>query len=321
MFFNYWLEKQNFFLPNYTDVLSDIFHANLPFKTHLSRLAYYFTNAFIGLGIFLLPFSFGVNVSAAKVFDKRFIIINLIIFVAVICKVFLSHKFLPFSGNIFYHLGIGPIILSGVNSDQAHELSVLAKLLWLLLNFIGAFNMCFVIRHANNNSLSMHTSYHKLLVWFFFLLYMLPHCLNYCNDRYLFYIFPFALLLIDTKNPRVKNYIFSGLILMLFAAYTFLTLSDYFRFNQAKWQLANALISQQHINPNKIDGGFEFNGMYTTSLKNYSPQHNGRWWWVDQPNYILSTKKMDNFLVVDSVQTGAVLNDHLKNLFVLKQAP
>ena len=55
---------------------------------------------------------------------------------------------------------------------------------------------------------------------------------------------------------------------------------DYFRINDAKWNVLNDLTNKKLVLPQTIDGGFEFNGWYLSESINYDPSNEGRWWWI-----------------------------------------
>ncbi|MBD0346976.1 MAG: hypothetical protein ICV63_19555 [Coleofasciculus sp. Co-bin14] len=79
----------------------------------------------------------------------------------------------------------------------------------------------------------------------------------------------------------------SIVMMLLCLGFTIGATHDYLSWNRVRWQALGDLIQEEGISPNRIDGGYEFNGLYLFDIK-YKPSPNKSWWWVDRDDYIVS---------------------------------
>jgi len=70
------------------------------------------------------------------------------------------------------------------------------------------------------------------------------------------------------------------------AAITSLAVHDYLAWNRARWAALDDLVKRQGIVPQRIDGGFEFNGMYLFSKDHLKPRPKGMW--VEDNEYLIA---------------------------------
>ncbi|MEI6019740.1 MAG: glycosyltransferase family 39 protein [Bacteroidota bacterium] len=320
--FQEWCSNSNQYLPNYSSSYTNaIYRLTLLNTSTFKNLAYYSTNACLGLGLFLLPLSLQYFKWFFTKPSKSQMIALLFFFTLILLKIILSQNVFPFSGNIFYHFGMGPILINGLNSDTDAHLSPLATGIWCLLNVVGGLSFLIVFQKIK---LAWRISEHKkqmLLALMIFPLYLLPLCLNYCNDRYPWFLLPLMLIimaLLATEQIHSPSFLMAFIPMCLFGA---MFNHDYFVFNRAKWQALNELTNEQKIAPNQIDGGFEFNAWYLASDKNYNKNHQGNWWWVDQNKYIISNVEMPDYLTLKTLRLETWMPFSNQKLFVCKKKP
>ena len=77
-------------------------------------------------------------------------------------------------------------------------------------------------------------------------------------------------------------------------------LQDYMTWNRARWDAAESLIQEPRITPNQVDGGFEFNGLYTSDMALAKAGTEGlvtraRNWWVVDDKYAISFLPRDGY--------------------------
>jgi hypothetical protein len=89
----------------------------------------------------------------------------------------------------------------------------------------------------------------------------------------------------EGKLRRSRNaIIIAGLVFA--GTLTTMVTHDYLTRNRVRWAALNDLVHVKRVSPTKIDGGFEFNGMYLYTNGESRPGSKG--WWVVDNEYIIS---------------------------------
>jgi hypothetical protein len=73
---------------------------------------------------------------------------------------------------------------------------------------------------------------------------------------------------------------------------------DYLSWNTARWTAANDLIANQHVKPEEMDGGFEFNAMYFFNPDFDQLSAKKSWWWVQNDTYMISFGPVPGYSVL-----------------------
>jgi hypothetical protein len=301
-----YIGKLNKIVPgNYYIQLDNIIHTFTdPKLSSVKSIAYYFITSTICLGLFLLPFTLS-NIRSRFTEIKRSSaskLIFILYLLLILVKVFLSGNVLPFAGNIFYHLGIGPIIMTGYNTDDPAPLSSIATIVWSILSVTGGisfFTAAYTIVHRSGNQ------FIRSFLILLFLFYLLPLCFSYANDRYLIVILPFLIAAYCSSADLKFNLSIFTIPFAILFCFSIAGTHDYLNINRIRNKAASHLMSDLKITPEHIDGGFEFNGWYLADPeKNYNPAHKGSWWWVDKADFIISPSTKKDY----SVESGYILN-------------
>lgn len=314
--------KSNQLLPaNYYIQLDTIFTAvtHPSFQT-LKKIAYYFITSTVCLGLLIAPLTipnFKTYLQQIKKIKLQFFV-SIIYLSIVIFKIIVSANPLPFVGNIFYHLGVGPVILTGLNSDEPIQQTTWVNIIYITLTVLGAISFISAL-------LSIISIYpmKKISAGFILLLlivYIIPLCFNYANDRYLLLLFPFMIMAyMLVMNNSFKAVKFLVLFLPLFY-FSFSAVFNHMSLNKAREKAAHHLTNELKINPHQIDGGFEFNGWYLSEEgKNYIPSHTGRWWWIDKDDYIISTVRRADYIMESEIPVKTISPSSFDTVFVLKK--
>jgi hypothetical protein len=306
---------------NYYIQLNNIIHTFTdPKLSSLAAISYYFITSTICLGLFMLPFTISnirshlIEIRNSK--PAKFIFI--IYLVVILAKVLFSGPVLPFVGNIFYHLGTGPIIMTGYNTDDPASLSIVAKIVWEILNIVGgiSFYMAFFSIIKTRRQMNFAGSFLILL----FLFYLLPLCFSYANDRYLLVILPFFIagyFSSTTIQVRKLNFIIPFTILFCFAV---AGTHDYLNINRGRLKATTHLMKELKIEVNRIDGGFEFNGWHLADPeKNYDSSHKGRWWWIDKDDFIISPAAKEGCSTESEYVLNTWMPGNINTIYVLQK--
>lgn len=296
-------------------IVNSIIHPSL---NTIKSTIYYLVTSTLLLGLFMLPLTLA-NYKEHLITLKESILFKTILFIyiVIICiKLFIFHNYLPFVGNMFYPYGVGPIIMTGIETQYILPVSTIAKILWALLNILGALSFSCVI---NLILTKLRNNIASPLLLILFISYLTPLCFSYVNDRYLLLLLPFFVLAYlqstDFKASRVL--ITCGITACIIISTA--TTHDYLSLNRARWQATYELVNTQHISPTNIDGGFEVNGWYSDGFKNYNPLHTGRWWWVNNDTYVISPMPLNGYSIQESIPLNSCISFRFQNLYILKR--
>jgi hypothetical protein len=169
-----------------------------------------------------------------------------------------------------------------------------------------------------------------LLISFFYILQL--YLYNKAFDRYILFLIPlFSFILLKTylsgkiSEPKIvrENKLFyfgSILLIIILFSISIMGTHDYISWNQARWKGINSLFDKG-ISPDSIDGGFEFNGLYTYDPSStYNPSNrNLSWWWVVNDEYIISFNELPDYRVIEKIGYKSCLSKKEQFILVLKR--
>lgn len=116
---------------------------------------------------------------------------------------------------------------------------------------------------------------------------------TYAFDRYFLVAIPLLLLLIAFGNKNWRLRPVSWAVLLLMATFSVAATHDYLSWNRARWAALHHLTSDCNIPPEKIDGGFEFNGWFKPGRLEHGRAKS--WWWVKDDDYCITFGPLDGF--------------------------
>lgn len=281
------------------------------------------TVSMICLGLILLPLTisnYHYHYQQIKKGVLSKIMFTLFVLFLLMKSMFTIHV-LPFNGNIFYLTGIGPLILTGLNTQLLPEVSLFTRFICVLLHLLGGISF-YCAFYAILKSIFTTKSVEFRLIGVFFILlffgYLIPISFNYANDRYLLFLIPFFLvsywLAIEFKIQKALFYL-AFIPIFLFSTFA---MHDYFSIHTARWKALDDLTKKQHVSPQKIDGGFEFNAWYLFGKVGFSSQA-GRWWFIADDMYIVSPKKRKGYRIESVYPFKSYLSYSFNELYVLKK--
>ena len=310
-------DAYDFLIPLFFD---SIFYPNFDI---IKKFGYYSLNTSLSLGLFIFPFVFPTALLIIK--KIKLSNIHLLILCFVIClysiliiiKIILRGQYLPFSGNIVYDLGLGPIIMTGIEQNQIPGLTGIGIYAWFALSLIGAVGflslLYFIVICIKENfhGHDINNEFPVILGVFSFIysiLYILPFLFVYSNIRFLIPTLPYLIILsISTMLILEKrfysitnfNYGLSQIFFFPIILFSICATHDYLLFHRTKMDAIKFLTENQKIPIEKIDGGFEFNEwnfshLYTWKMSN-DPQKFGRFWPVIDDEYIVTVTEIDGY--------------------------
>ena len=276
------------------------------------------------LGIFLLPLLLILSyhlinhpdlLTSKKKFGALLFGLSLILF-TLLAKIFGGQ--MPFTGNMITKSGMGPVMLRDIYILGIPNNTQLSSFYWKCATFLSILGAAFipacmygVTGLAYRRQLPGYTPIWQLL-YTLGGLYMIPMLILGIFDRYMILALPICLCLLalfwkeQAGHAPQKFYtatrIASWIIGTGIAFYGVMGTHDFMEMQRSRWKLLHDLVTIEHVSPEKIDGGFEFNGWYTYSYP--KKEVTGKsWWWVIDDSYILtlgpvpgySIKKTQNF--------------------------
>jgi 4-amino-4-deoxy-L-arabinose transferase-like glycosyltransferase len=270
----------------------------------------------IYLGVFASPILvlFSKRIYSGYHFTKKFFAYDLLFSSVILLLLCFTHKLLPLRPNVIWAYGIGPATLKDADYLLLRRIPFIPAFIWGIITFVGVFcgtllltifieKVRYLIKKSKPDNTVLYSS--ESFIGLFIVLYSIMLCFGEFYDRYLLIHLPLLALLfirrIPEFNAKTEVVIFriaSGIIIV-FGLFTVLSTHDYFSWNRNRWMLLDYTMNELHVNPESIDGGFEFNGWYCFDpLYKKSPEKS--WWWVKDDSFLLTFSKMDNYSVVKS---------------------
>lgn len=262
------------------------------------------------LAWFVLPVTF---VLAAPALKRRYWIVGLTLIATIVIWHFIIptsetalasveapyRRQMPYLLNIVYNFGLGPITLKGIYRDNVLAPNPLPLSFWWgVTGVVGLGVILFLTRVVK--CIRSGILRHPIALFSFFLLGGLilleilisPEKDGGLFDRHLLnYLLPALILVLpscDNPSEQKSAWTASILCLAVFSFYSIAGTHDYLAWNRARWEGLNGLMTDLNIPPDRIDGGFEFNGWYTSDT--FLPQarsfrYKRDTWWVVSDDY------------------------------------
>ncbi len=141
-------------------------------------------------------------------------------------------------------------------------------------------------------------------------------------DRYIIQILPgilFLLLSTYQNKPIIRNNFLQWVsvsLIILISLFTLYETHNYFSWNRCRWEAIDYMTQELKINPDKIDGGFEFNA-WNFYDPNYKINNDKSWWWVQDDEYLLAFGVISGYNVFKSLSYNTFLSS--KKIYILKR--
>ena len=227
---------------------------------------------------------------------------------------------LPLLGNSIYDLGVGPMLLRGsvIDSEIAAPLRI-GWGWWIITALCLLASALFILEclpHAlralsrkleDRNEDSERAAGQDLFLFLWglaMLLILAAPAIPVRFDRYfIIALVPWGILSLKYAKFGVKKGPTVAALSALAIMYVFsiVCLQDYMAWNGARWRGLERLMSEYGAAPEEIDGGYEFNGLYTSDkfaedsasggARNFGPHG----WWLVDDLYAVSLHPRDNF--------------------------
>ncbi len=295
-----------------------------PFKSGFFEASLQRTGILVfSYGLFLMPLAvllFKIHFKAASR-SLKWQVVSLTVLLAV--TLIFAWRWI-FYGNLLYNLGLGPKTLK----DAAIWLNVSPQLspdgmLWVkIAGTAGAVLLLpglvvVLVKKIRQTGTACNLAiffWSMIAAYFGFLLLEL-----YFLDRYYLILVPLLLAVLLQNQvwsfDKITISIAVGTLLVL-AVFSITATHDYLSWNRARWQALDYLTEEKNIPPNRIDGGFEFNGWHKPGPKDNGPWKS--WWWVDRDDYVVAFGDLSNFTKEKGFPYVRWLPPGVDSVYVLK---
>lgn len=208
-------------------------------------------------------------------------------------------------GNICYNFGLGPQTLKDgqffMNTPmklpergiQIVRLVYTIGAIFLIIRILPSF---FVkLRREHPHFLPAVFAFANIILYGGFLMLDLKFF-----DRYFFQLLPFLVVILAPATAKQSRAWKPASIaaLILIAVFSIVATHDYLAWNRARWQALDHLTKEMKITPDRIDGGFEFNGWHREPDAERTYGGGRSWWWVTSDKYAVTFGPMDGYSVV-----------------------
>ena len=315
---------------------------------NLGRVAVLTISIALTMGLFLLPASAGIAWRWIRDRRSRSVLQFATVFLVaglLAMGLLRDRRPLPRFPNILRDFGVGPILLQDTYSiwDPWSSVSAPPSVLWLITGLallsaavcVSAV-MGILFQRTRVRRLTIPHYCRRLQYTFLLLLGALLVLAPYNSrtviyyDRYLLpAIVPFALVAagaLPRQAPRtwIRPVAFACALLYVFSL---ASLQDYMAWNRARWEAIAYLRAELGAKDSQIDGGYEFNGMYTSEefLIRSDAEDIGnqgeKGWWVIHDRYKVAMTPQSRYEIVRRFPYYSWLGFETRDVFALAREP
>jgi len=224
-----------------------------------------------------------------------------------------SEYIFPYGGNIFYNLGLGPVLLKDIyvlDLPIGFEVPNLMMICFgLVCQILGCYIFIWLGKKVYQALRSPLQNQFFLMLVLINLVYLGAMMIFSYFDRYLLLLFASILMIVffETSQKSINQYKSFIVLTFLFGLFSIFGTKDYLTWNRVSHSAYEALISEG-IDQQKIDAGLSKNG-FEGAINEIETKH----------EYILSFNKLENYEVVKSIDFYRWLFFQKDQILVLKK--
>tara|TARA_B100000315_G_scaffold95330_1_gene87551 strand:- start:1136 stop:2398 length:1263 start_codon:yes stop_codon:yes gene_type:complete len=242
---------------------------------------------------------------------------------------------MPVGYNTLIESGIGPITLNDVYNLRLSHVPTIPSGFWMLVTAISILGGGFIlaritsividifsnIKYLKDDNIKIATVSLVLgaAVYFFTIA-----TIDWFFDRYLLPLLPLIciaiVLPVRQAGLRQQHHAILGAILsfILLLVFSIAGTRDYLTWNKTRWEALRSLVTEEHVPPSQIDGGFEFNGWHLYR-PDYRVKESKSWWWVEDDNYMVAMGEVGGYEVVHRYNFSRWLPPQKGSILVLSR--
>ncbi len=268
---------------------------------------------YVYLGIFTLPLGLLFLSGTSK--------LRLLALLAVSTALLAAARFfhVDFAGNILSDRGVGPFTLAHSPGFTAFTGSPVSVAVLGFLALVGGALMIEMLSRAAQDARSFRLG---AVCLSFAALYSLSISLVTQLDRYMLPYLPFlaipALSHLRRKPPAKPALIAALSLTAAYAAFSVSAVHDYMAWNRTRWQAVSYLTDELGVPVDRLDGGFEFNGLHAAP-GDYVHAPGSRPWQLKDADYVIAFDAMPGYDVLDEYPVRSWLPYGIKRICVLRR--
>jgi hypothetical protein len=254
-------------------------------------------------------------------------------FVAIVAMV-IRQRIMPLGHDVIVQQGIGPLALRDATVLELPNVPPLSSTFWIavtLLSLYGMFELAYrVAIHAVNLVSTWRqkgvgpSEAPALFAAIAILAYLAPVMAITMFDRYLVPLLPLTLFFLTNVSAPASferhRVLAAATLCLASAVFTVLAMHDYMGWNRARWAAIADLEKAGVAGPANLDGGFEYNGLFSYS-PSYKPSNEKSFWWVDKDDYQIAFGPIAGLKIVREYPYETLLPPATRSILVLsKQA-
>jgi len=291
--------------------VSSVFASGLPGIGR--QLAASLLISYIYLGLFTLPFGL-LFVSRTP---KRRLAVLLAVSAALLGIARLLH--VQFQGNILSDRGVGPFTLAHTDRFTAFSGTAASTAALGLLALVGGALLLEMLAHSIRNTRS---SWLTTVCLSFAALCLVSLSFVSQLDRYMLLYLPLMLVPASVElrrhPPKRPALIAAFAATLAYAAFSVSAVHDYMDWNRTRWQAIKYLTIDLAVPVERMDGGFEFNGLYTYSEESRTPSKSP--WRVKDDEYVVAFDVLPGYDVSRVYPVRTWLPAGIKRVYVLRRS-
>ena len=271
-------------------------------------------STYIYLGIFTLPFGLLFLQHAPK---KRLFLLFLTSTV-LLGAAQLLRVTLP--GNILSDRGVGPFTLAHTAAFAVFSGGVAARILLGLLALLGGTLLLeMVVRSMESANSSLTGAVCLSLAGLCFASLSLVSQLDRYMVLYLPLLLASASMALRERPPTRPTLAASLAATLAYAVFSVSAVHDYMTWNRARWEAIRHVTDELGVPADRIDGGFEFNGLHTYS-DDYVRTPDRSPWWVIDDEYVIAFDVLPGYGILTDYPVKSWLPAGIRHIFVLKRS-
>ena len=236
---------------------------------------------------------------------------------------------MPVHNNVIIPQGIGPVMLRDIFELRLPHLPAWPTMFWLLVTALSLAGAAILVYETTRVLMDRfpkgrfdRTNEDGLLGAFFLLcaiIYLVPFLISGFFDRYLIPVTAFlaAFLAVSLARRDFKlaglPRLAAGLLIAGTGIFGVVGTRDYLEWNRTRWKALDALLANDGVKPNNVDGGFEFNGwnMYDDFGRTNNATLTG--------TYVITLGEIPGYAPLTNYSYQHWMPPHQGKIFVLKR--
>jgi hypothetical protein len=306
-------ERHDFRTDKLLNILGDITSYGMPIVTNVHFVT-------LTVGAFLFPVLLPVVASFWSRGRMQKLLVtgslSLMAVLSVVRYAFGRRVLMPIMRNVLHKSGVGPLTLRDTYILQLPHVPVLPRPFWIVVTGMAVAGAGFVLVSASAVVCRLFQRLRDTgvlpgrdAVSAFLLIasaiYLAPVLIAGLFDRYLIPVLPFVAVGLAgigstpaaSESAARAVRVVQAVVVAATCVFAVGATHDYMEWNRTRWTALHDLMRTENIGADRIDGGFEFNGLLSYDSA-YVEDPARSWWWVRDDAYQVSFGPIDGYEII-----------------------